>query len=135
MNKTMNSDQFINLVKALVMPGRRLKLRNEFSLGGVDGDVYVNFINLPEGIGSAGGGAEAENNRISFWIKGWPKNKADGPRTGKVKIECANSVFRREVFPMMRAKTATPEKIAVYLAEYLNKLMAEIEPNYTHTKV
>ena len=34
--------------------------------------------------------------------------------------------------PKLRAKSGTPEKVAVYLAKYLNNVAATFPPNYTH---
>lgn len=77
--------------------------------------LFVTFINLPAGIG----GAEAMNNRIQFTI-----------RNGK--IEQLSSAFPRSY--SLRAKTASPEKLAAYLGAFLEKLATEIAPRFTHSK-
>jgi hypothetical protein len=131
----MGSGEFINLLMSLLsIKDRRVQCSNHSTIGGISySAVYVNFINLPKDIGSAGGGAEAENNRSSFWIRGFGKESPESvPPTGKVKIEQANTVLPREM--RMRSKTASPEKIAEYLANYLNKVVKEVEPNFTHSK-
>lgn len=86
---------------------------------------FINFTNLPFGIGRAGGGAEAENNRMMLRV-------VDVQATdGKVRVEESVSVFPRE--SRMRAKTAPAEKIAAYIAAHINKLVEKYPPNYTHT--
>ncbi len=88
------------------------------------GTLYVNFYNLPAGVGSAGGGAEAENNRLMIAVHEQPG--------GNVRAELVNSVFPREY--RLRAKAGTVEKIAAYVADYLNKIAREIPPHFTHTR-
>jgi hypothetical protein len=93
-------------------------------------DVYVNYINLPKGIGGAGGGAEAENNRMSFWVRGFGEAGAPSP-TGRVRVEMATSALPREF--KLRAKAGPPDAIAKYLADFLSKVAAEVPPKFTHT--
>jgi hypothetical protein len=119
---------------------RQIRMRNTFTLGGVRfDDVYVNFVNLPEGVGGAGGGAEAENNRISFWIRGFSKTDPKAP-AAKVKIETANTAlytgpgYARENRVALRGRTGTPAQIARYLADFLNKVVREVPPRFTHTR-
>ena len=45
-------------------------------------------------------------------------------------MELSNSVFPRTYH--RRAKTASPEKAASYVASFINKVAAENEPSYTH---
>lgn len=119
------------LQKLLQIGDRQISVENEFCKR--FDDVYVNFINLPKGIGGAGGGAEAENNRISFWIHGFDKKDPDAlPPFGKVKVEMANSALPRNY--RLRGKTAAPSVIVKYLADFLNKIVQEVEPKYTHTE-
>lgn len=130
--------EFAELLKSLVnTQGRQLRVAIEHRLGGPAHyyeSVYVNFINLPTELGrGGGGGAEAENNRMSFWIHGF--NGADQhapPPKGVVKIEMSNSTLPREY--KLRGKTAAPEAIAKYLATFLNKVIAEVPPRFTHTQ-
>lgn len=114
---------------------RQLYVRHEHRLGGPTHyyeSVYVNFVNLPSGVGGAGGGAEAENNRMSFWIYGFNGSDPHAPPpSGKVKIEMANSALPREY--RIRGKTGTPEAIAKYLGEFLTRVVREVPPMFTHT--
>ena len=86
--------------------------------------VYVRFVNLPKAVVERreGGGAEAENNRATFVIL-----PAKG---GKVQIEELGSVFVKR----LRKKTATPDKIAKYLAAHLKDIVTDVEPRFTHTR-
>jgi hypothetical protein len=117
---------FAETLKKYLSVGDRIVRIKEYAPGSGDrlGSVYVNYVNLPQGVGSAGGGAEAENNRTSFWIR-WNED-------GKVKIEMSNSVLPRS--SRLRAKTGTPDQVAKYLADFLNKVAKEVEPNFTHSK-
>lgn len=133
----MNAAQFVEELRGhLRLQGRHISIRVtplRLVRDQAD-DVYINFVNLPEGVGGAGGGAEAENNRASFWVRGFGFNGAPTP-TGKIKVELSNSVFRMEGIPNMRAKTAAPGVVAKYLADYINKIVETVPPNFTHTKV
>lgn len=122
----------MELVREGAAGDRQVKTKNESHLGGTRYDsVFVNFVNLPKGYGHGGGGAEGENNRMTFWVEGFGRDSPDAPPpTGKVKVEMRTSAMPRAL--NMRAKTGTPEKIAEYLASYLNKIAAEVEPRYTH---
>lgn len=131
---TIGSAGFIELVSSkLKLKGRQIRFKNFFNLGGPSyADTQVVFINLPEGIGSAGGGAERLNNQMILWVHGFGKEGPDSPPpTGKVKVELVTTVFPHR----LRAKTATPEKIAEYLADFINKVVDEVEPKFTHTKI
>jgi len=129
------SEEFIKMVEShLNLQGRQIKFDNVSKLAGVRYDtVFVNFINLPKGVGSAGGGAEAENNRMAFSIKGFGKETPHSPPpTGKVQVEHRLSAMPREY--RLRGKTGTPAQVAKHLADFLNKVVKEVEPRYTHTK-
>lgn len=139
----MGSADFAAALASLLDVGdRQVRIENESRLGGkydpeqgrympYVGSVYVNFINLPTGIGGAGGGAEAENNRMSFWVRGF--DRLDPHKTAtKVKVEMQTSAFPRSF--NMRAKTGTPVQVAKYLAAYINKIAREVPPNFTHTR-
>mgnify|MGYP003422081184 CR=1 FL=1 len=120
------------LLAALKLNGRRVLIKNQL-LGRSDA-VYINFINLPEGVGGAGGGAEVENNRMLFRVEGFDKTDEHAPPpTGKVKVELQTSALPRE--HKLRAKAGTPSQIAKYLADFINKIVKDVEPKYTHTKV
>lgn len=132
--------EFAELLKSLVdTQGRSLFVRTEHRLGGPANyfkSAYVNFVNLPEEIVArkAGGGAEAQNNRMSFWVEGFNGSDPHAPPpTGKVKVEMRTSALPREYW--LRAKTGKPGAIAHYLADFLNKVVREVPPKYTHTRV
>ena len=92
--------------------------------------IYVNFINLPEERHRQkwGGGAESENNRMMFSIHGFGEDETVS--VDKVKIE--HPVCGITSRPSLRGKTASPEKIAEYLAGYINKVAETVPPNFTH---
>ena len=127
----MSATAFIELLSSKQPTDRQTRIRFNPSLAGErgGGSVYVNFINLPPGVGDAGGGAEAENNRASFHIRGF----AYDPTVPvlKVKVEQSNNVFRRTV--PFRARTGSPEVVARHLSEYLAAIVKTVPPNFTHT--
>jgi hypothetical protein len=129
------SEEFIKAVESnLNLQGRQIWFDNLNDLDGNRYDtVFVNFTNLPKGVGRAGGGAEAENNRMLFKIEGFGQDTPHSPPpTGKVKIELRVSSLPREY--KLRGKTGTPAQIAKYLADFLNKVVKEVEPKFTHSK-
>jgi hypothetical protein len=95
------------------------------------GSLFVNFYNLPETVLAhrAGGGAEAENNRMMFTIA----RVADGSygASQKVKIEMTVSALGRE--HKLRAKTGKPDVVAEYLASFLAGIVASVPPRLTHS--
>lgn len=94
----------------------------------------MNYYNLPEPrvLQKRGGGAEAENNRMLFTISGW--GNFENVPVEKVKIEQTVDAIipRGSNMRSLRAKTADPRKIAVYLADYLNQIAEMFPPNLTH---
>ena len=129
----MGSAEFMEALKKQVdLKGRILKVKN-YGLGQTD-HIYVTLINLPEGIGGAGGGAEAENNRLSLSVWGFDKkDEHAAPPTGKVKVELSVNALGRDKVKF-RGRTDTPEKIVKYIADFLSKVVKDVEPNYTHSK-
>ena len=92
--------------------------------------VTVNFINLPleRHEQRRGGGAESENNRMLFSIWGFDGDPAVA--VDKVKIEqLVNSIRGSK---SLRAKTASPDKVAAYLAKYINEIAKTVPPSLTH---
>lgn len=92
-----------------------------------DDAIYVNFFNLP----NAKGGAEAENNRVMLEIEGFQSPKA------KLKVgERVNMLGDWGTKPpfKLRGKTGTPQVIARTVAQYLNRIVKEIPPKFTHSK-
>lgn len=103
---------------------------------GVSDTQYIDFFNLPESVmkGNAGGGAEAQNNRMMFQISGFHKYEADSPApTGKLVVEMTVSAFSRDKYKL-RKKTGPAEAVAKYLAGFINNVVANEEPKLTHSK-
>ncbi len=96
-----------------------------------NGSVSVNLINLPYARWKErrGGGAESQNNRMLFMVNGFgsdPQEKAE-----KVSVEqLVSSIMGCS--DRLRKKTATPEKIASYLATFINQVVANFDPRFTH---
>lgn len=131
------SEEFIKMVEShLDLQGRQISFDNvnRFAPKGHQYNmVQVLFTNLPTGVGGAGGGAEAMNNRMIFGIEGFGGGTPNSPPpTGKVKIEQRVSFLPRA--NNLRGKTGTPAQVAKYLADYLNKIVKEVEPRFTHTR-
>lgn len=131
------SEEFIKAVEAhLNLQGRQISFDNVNKFAPTNHryeTVYVTFINLPTGVGGAGGGAEAMNNRMSFSIDGFGGETPNSPPPmGKVKLEQRTSFLPRA--NNLRGKTGTPAQVAKYLADYLNKIVKEVEPKLTHTR-
>lgn len=126
-------EQFIKSVKSLLDIGDRQVV---FDPHPGSAQLFINYINLPAGIGSAGGRAEAENNRIMVTVlfpsKGDHYEKPVAEGTLRVKQSVCHP---RHEACKFRGKTATPEKLAAYVASYLNNVAREVLPNFTHTKV
>jgi hypothetical protein len=122
---TGGSEEFITLLQSYLNIGdRAITFRNKSSLGGGYDDIFINFSNVPKNLA---GGAVSENNRAAFWVRGFGKDDPHSPPpTGKVKIEAAVSALPREY--SLRAKTGTPAQVAKYLADFLNKVVKEVEP-------
>ena len=127
----MSATAFIELLSSMQPADRQTRIRFDPSIAGErgGGSVYVNFINLPPGVGGAGGGAEAENNRASFHIRGFAHDPA--VPVAKVKVDQSNNVFRRTV--PFRARTGSPEVAARHLSAYLAAVVKTVPPNFTHT--
>ena len=83
--------------------------------------IFVNFYNLPKGEYC---GAERENNRALYLVRVMGE---------KVKVEMSVCVFGDRY--NMRAKTAAPGKVAVYLANHIKGIIEGVKPHYTHTIV
>ena len=139
----MTAGAFVESLKAMLAPlDRQAVIKNPapykgglVSLTGLfagsGGDrVYVNFFNLPPGIGAAGGGAEGENNRMMFTVEGFGD---EGKPASKVTVEMTTSALPREF--RLRKKSGPPGAIARYLADFLGKVVRDVPPHFTHTKV
>ena len=129
---TMSATDFIQCVRNHLSTDRHILLRYDagFCPAAGRGVVTVNFYNLPESRVQErrGNGAEVENNRQLFMIWGFNET-ADSP-VAKVKIEQdINGIGSNGAWaPNLRAKTASPEKVAIYLAQYINKVAADFAP-------
>src|ERR1700679_225461 len=89
--RPMSATEFAaDLQNRLRLEGRQARVQVETGWGPQkEESVYVDFVNLPKGIGSAGGGAEAQNNRASFWVRGF--GPASPREAEKVKVEQSTS--------------------------------------------
>jgi len=136
----MNSaNEFMGLLDSHLSPlvdGERTVLARFSSSKGFtnrpgQSNVFVNFINLPEDRHSErrGGGAESENNRMLFVIHGFDEDASTPVASVKI-IQSVNSLGRG--VKDMRAKSGSPDKIAMYLAKYLNEIAEAVPPNLTH---
>jgi len=96
--------------------------------------IAVQFYNLPTPRVQErrGGGAEAENNRMMFWVHGFDEDSSTP--VAKVKVEQSVSSIGQSGrwAPKMRSKSGSPDKIAAYVADYVNGIAEQFEPNYTH---
>lgn len=119
----MNKSEFEQAIMQANVQGRVLRIDSTPWCGATA--IYVHFYNLPKDVAklNMGGGAEAENNRQMFRI--------DFSET-KCKVEHTVNALSREY--QLRGKTATPEKIAAYLKNHLEKVAREVEPKFTHSK-
>ena len=119
----------------LVPSERTCHARVEIPYRGTDhATVFVHYYNLPEARHAErrGGGAESENNRMMFSVSGF--GATEDAEVSKVKITHVVFSLAGSSSPThsLRGKTASPEKIAQYLADYLNQIAEKIPPNYTH---
>ena len=133
-----NANEFLDLLNANLSPlvdGERtviaaFKSSKGFTNRPGSSNIAVNFINLPRERHQQrrGGGAESENNRMLFWISGFNEDPSDP--VDKIKIEQSVNSIRGA--RNLRAKTASPDKIAIYLAKYINEIAESVPPNLTH---
>lgn len=131
---TGGSEEFVKALESqLKLEDRHISISNKSTLGGTSyASVTIHFINLPTRV--PGRGAEAENNRVTLMVEGFGKETPNTPPpTGKVKVKMLVSALPREY--NLRAKTGTPSQVAKYVADFLNKVVKEVEPRFTHTKV
>lgn len=93
--------------------------------------VFVTFVNLPTSRvrERRGGGAESENNRMLFCVRGFNDRPYEGEPAASVTIE---QLVRNLDSTKMRKKTADPDKVATYLANYINDVAAKFAPRFTH---
>jgi hypothetical protein len=137
---TMTLHEFLADLKSKLSPlvtDDRYVLADRTSSLGYEGKgrgaAQVTFINLPyERVRERrGGGAESENNRMLFMVHGFNSGPSGDEGVDRVQVEqLVNNVFPRS--ENMRRKTASPDKIASYVAEYVNRAAAAHEPRLTH---
>jgi len=98
--------------------------------------VTVTFVNLPESRvrERRGGGAESENNRMLFMVRGFNDPPHDADPSARVEAEqlVCNVGHPGSGAKKMRKKTADPDKVATYLANYINDVAATFAPQFTH---
>lgn len=97
------------------------------------GSVSVTLVNLPldRVRERRGGGAEAENNRALYFVNGFHSEPHTQVPAERVQVEqLVDNVGSRS--ERLRKKTASPEKVASYLAEHVGRLAANHPPRYTH---
>lgn len=124
-------DEFAKELEShLKLDGRQIRIDTK-GFAGSRQTVYVSFVNLPHGVGSAGGGAEAMNNRMVFSVEGFSK-EGGPPPAGKVKVQLTASSLPSEY--RLRAKSGPPNAVVKYLADFINKVVKEVPPKYTHTQ-
>ena len=133
-----NANEFMEILNASLSPLvdkertviARFSTAKGFTNKPGQSSVLVNFYNLPESRikEGRGGGAEAENNRMLFSIRGFDE-VADVPVT-KVRVE--QLIVLGRGMKNLRAKNGNPGKIALYLAEYINEVAETVTPNFTH---
>jgi hypothetical protein len=132
----MNPDEFMMSLKQL-LDGRVLDERTllvGFHPGLVRGSsrgyVTVTFINLPYARFKErrGGGAEAENNKLLFIVNGF--NSDSSQQSSRVVVE--HLVSNLLGVDHLRKKTASPEKISAYLADYINRAAMTVAPILSH---
>jgi len=94
--------------------------------------LHVTFVNLPFARFKErrGGGAESENNRMLFFVRGFIELTDVDRITVEQRVNHVGPIGHGA--PNLRKKTARPEKIAEYLATYLNETASTFPPNFTH---
>jgi hypothetical protein len=133
-----SASEFLEILDSTLSPlvdGERTVIANFKSSKGFTvlpghSSVAVNFINLSQDRHRErrGGGAESENNRMLFWISGFNEEPSDP--VDKIKIEQSVNSIRGA--RNLRAKTASPDRIAIYLAKHINEIAESVPPNLTH---
>jgi len=120
---TMTSKQFVDEVKRLAKIGDKYLHLDPYNKFNDKYDhVIITFVNVPGG----GSGAQAMNNRYQITVDGFGAGENDPPPKGKVKAkELSGGYFAKQAgVGKMRGKTGTPDKIAKYVADFINKLAA-----------
>jgi hypothetical protein len=124
-NDGMSAEAFITQLEAM------LRLREKTGFGARPNQPYpklmvVKFVNLKPPYQKA----EAEANLFTFFIRGFDESDPKVP-TEQVRIEAERPP---PGFKLLRAKTAKPEVIAGYLADYLNGVVSATRESYDRTR-
>lgn len=128
----MGSKDFCEAIKRMAKTrGKYLNCDHYNKFSGRHDQVIITFINLKEG--QPMGGPDAMNLRYQITVEGFGKGPHDPPPRGKVKANTMTSsiLHSRSVdvggLKKMRGKTAKPEAVAKYVADYITKL-AKLDP-------
>jgi hypothetical protein len=119
----MSSNEFINAIEKANLKGRILRF-NKTSLGMSD-TIFINFYNVPGGEGKAGGGAEAENNRVMIAVSGFDKKDLD-KQVARITVDLRISFFPKA--RGFRGRTTRPEVGAEFIISFLEGVANEFEP-------
>ena len=137
-----SADEFVTLLQSYLSPlvhsdrcvNASFKSSKGFTNRPGQSMLAINFYNLPSARVKErrGGGAEAENNRMLFMVHGFDEDSASP--VVKVKLEqSGNGIGSSGNWaPKMRAKSGEPDKVAAYLANYINEIAGMFFPNFTH---
>lgn len=139
----LTADQFMQLFKETLPPGVRDERTTLVTLhpslgprGRGSAYVSVTFINLPTPRvrERRGGGAESENNRMLFFIRGFNDYPFADEPVEEVKVEqLTNNIHSLETrAPTLRRKTCNPDRAASYLTDYVARVAGDFPPNFTH---
>lgn len=124
MNDPTQINEWIgNVKKLLKLDGRVIRFTENLE----HNRVWINFYNLLDVGSSKYSGADLENNRVMLKVL-FPGHHGhyDGVvKEGKVRVNLSVSALPFKNYKL-RGKTASPEKIAEYIAEYFNRIVAEI---------
>ena len=132
----MNANDFIALLNyqlsSLARDGRTVLVGHlaGFVPGPRNGSVKVVLYNLPfkRHKENRGGGAESMNNRMLFMVDRFNSDPLVTADTVVVEqLVCDVNGARP-----LRKKTASPEKVAAYLAKFINQVVETFPPNLTH---
>ena len=109
--------------------------------------LFINYFNLPDATvrEKRGGGAEVENNRIMITVltPGTHGYYEKPVAAGTVRVKSDVNTVRfgsgeaygqreRDAAKVLRGKTGTPERVAKYIADYLNEIAKTVPPKLTH---
>ena len=126
---TMDNAAFVEAVRAKARLGvGHLRISTECPIvRGRRDMVTISFYNVPHEAGKVAGGAVAMNNRLLMFVDGFARDGGPPP-TGKVKFEVgAAELLSGAGRKRPRGKTASPEKVADYVAKIVTEA-SELKP-------